>query len=108
MKTRFNWSVSTREFELVLAGEYDDSELEQLSQFFLDNLSRVTELDSQPALIKVSDLRGKYTVWQDATSASPSGRHLGHFKLLFRDIDQQLKEEEREQLQGIQEAIAKC
>ena len=56
MKTRFNWSASTRESELVLAGEYEEEDLDQLSRPFLDNLCGVTELDLQPALLKVSDL----------------------------------------------------
>ena len=52
MKTRFNGSASTRESELVLAGVYEEEDLDQLSRLFLDNLCRVTELDSQPALQK--------------------------------------------------------
>ena len=92
MKTRFNWSASTQESELVLAGEYEEEDLGQLSRLFLDNLCRVTELDSQPALFKMSDLRGKYKVWREGTSTSPSGRHLGHFKLLFKNIDERLED----------------
>ena len=59
---------------MVLAGEYEEEDLDQLSRLFLDNMSRVTELDSQPALLEVSDLRGKYKVWREGTSTSPSGR----------------------------------
>ena len=98
MKTRFNWSASTRKSELVLAGEYEEADLDQLSRLFLDNMSRVTELDLQPALLKVSDLHGKYKVWREGTSTSPSVRHLGYFKLLFKNKDERLDENEREQL----------
>ena len=34
MKTRFNRSASTRELELVLAGEYEEEDLDQLSRLF--------------------------------------------------------------------------
>ena len=84
------------EAELVLAGEYDKPELEQLIRFFLNNLSRVKDLDSQPTLTTLSDLKGKFKVWCEGTSTSPPWRHLGHFNLLFRNINHSLEEEERE------------
>ena len=56
MKMRFNWSAFTQESELVLAGDYEEEDLDQLSKLFLDNLSRIIELDLQPVLLKVSDL----------------------------------------------------
>ena len=94
MKTRINWSASTQDSELVLEGGYEEEALDQLSRLFLDNLCRVTELDSQPALLTVADLRGKYKVWREGNTTSPSGWHLGHFKLLFKNIDERLEEEE--------------
>ena len=106
MKTRFNWAASTRESELVLAGECKEEDLDQLSRLFLDNLCRVTELDSQLALLKVSDLPGKYKVLREGTSTSSSGRHLRHFKLLFKNIDERLKDKERKQLEDIQKTIS--
>ena len=46
-------SASTQESELVLAGDYEEADLDQLSRLFLNNMSKVTELDSQSALLKV-------------------------------------------------------
>ena len=41
-------------------------------------------------------------------STNPSGRHLGHFKLLFKNIDTRLEDDEREQLEDIQKTIDTC
>ena len=34
MKTRFDWAASTRESELVLAGDYDEEDLDQMNILF--------------------------------------------------------------------------
>ena len=47
-------------------------------------------------------------VWRELTTMSPSGRHLGHYKLLFTVIDKSLKAENRKELKKIQEKITGC
>ena len=46
--------------------------------------------------------------WRDSTTTSPSGRHLGHYNSLIATINRLLDEEEREQLQQIQQDIMSC
>ena len=41
-----------------------------------------------------------------ATTISPNGRHLGHYKNLFTVIDESFESDERKELKEIQEKIA--
>jgi hypothetical protein len=45
MKHKFNWKASTNEAELVLEGEYEDETISEVTRLFLDNITRVTEVD---------------------------------------------------------------
>ena len=108
MKHKFNWNASTNEAELVLQGEYEDEEITEITRLMLDNLTRITDVDDSPKFLTTEEFKGKFRVWRESTSTSPSGRHLGHYKALVVTIDRSLKEEEREELRNIQEAITKC
>jgi hypothetical protein len=108
MKHKFNWSASTNEAELVLKGEYNDDELSDITRLFLDNMTRVTETEDKPKFVTMKEFTGKFKVWRETTSTSPSGRHLGHYKDLVATIDRSLKEEERKEFVTFQEEISKC
>jgi hypothetical protein len=43
----------------------------------------VTTLDSVPAELSLTEFQGKIVKWREATTTSPSGRHLGCYKSLF-------------------------
>ena len=94
MLHKFNWNATTKEAELVLEGEYEDNEIDKISRLLLDNMTRVTALNSIPAQVKISDLRKIFKTWTEATSTSVCGRHLGHYKCLFQTIDRQLPRKE--------------
>ena len=108
MKSKFIWNATTKEAELVLNGDYDDAELSEISRMFFNSITRMTELDSLTPDITVADLRGKFSKWRELTSTSPSGRHLGHYKLLFQTIDRSLTADERTKYMAMQEEIAEC
>ena len=76
------------------------------SHSFFDNLTRVTDLDSIPDKITVKQMWAKFMIWIEATSTSPSGRHLFHYKLLFQPIDPRLEKPDRQKFQEMQENIA--
>ena len=95
LKSKINWSASTGISELILEGTYEDSELDTISKLFLDNCTRVTDLDSLPANITFKNFQGKITKWKETTSTSPSGRHLGHYKSLFARIDSSLPDDQQ-------------
>jgi hypothetical protein len=50
----------------------------------------------------------KIPLWQESTSASPSGRHLRHYKALVAMIDRTLEEGERSKYRNFQTEIAEC
>ena len=93
--------------ELVLEGDYKDKELDSISQLMLDNFTRVTDLDSLPQYITMDKFQGKMKVWRENVSTSPSGRHLGTYKVLFQPIDFRLNETTTESPQHKQQAIAR-
>ena len=87
-------------------GNYEDNGIDKISRLLLDNMTRVIELDSIPAQVKVSDLRKRFTKWRESASTSVSGRYLDYYKCLFQAIDRRLARKERENLRTIQETIA--
>ena len=68
MRTKFNWEASTAESELVSEGKFADHELSPITSLFIDNLTRVTDLDSLPPQITVADMKGKFKAWRKSTS----------------------------------------
>ena len=93
---------------MVLKGEYSDPELDDIQKLFLENLIKVTDVDESFKFVTVKEFRGKMKAWRESTTTSPSGRHLGHYKSLIATIDRSLDEDEREQLQQIQQDIMSC
>ena len=87
LKTKFNWNASTNKAELVLEGKYTDDDLTTVQRLFLDHLQRVTPTDKFDEKVKFSDFKRKMKLWRETTSTSPSGRHLGHYKVIFTTID---------------------
>jgi hypothetical protein len=108
MKQKFNWSASTCEAELVLEGDYTDDELTDTQRLLLDNMTRVTETEDNTQYTIDKDFVGKFKVWRESTSTSPSGRHLGHYKALVSIIDKSIKEDEREDYKDLQKSIRQC
>jgi hypothetical protein len=108
MKHKFNWNASTSKAELVLEGDYTDDELTDTQRLLLDNMTRVTEREDNSQYITDKDFVGKFKVWQESTSTSPSGRHLGHYKALVSIIDKSVKEDERDEYKDLQKSICQC
>ena len=106
LQSHFNWSASTHEAKLVLEGNYSNRDIDHVSQTLLDSFTRVTDLDQFQAKITKEDMSGKFRKWRESMSTSPSGRHLGHYKLLFTTIDKTLPESDRARYRDIQSSIA--
>ena len=55
----------------MLEGDYDDEELDKISNIMLDNFTRVTDLDSlPPQFVTMEEFRGKMKVWKERVSTS--------------------------------------
>jgi hypothetical protein len=102
MKHKFNWSASTNKAEFVLKGEYNDDEISDITRLFLDNMTRITEADETPTFLTMKEFTGKFRVWRESTSTSPSERHLGHYKALVAVIGRSLDDGKRKQYKTYQ------
>ena len=87
MKKKFDWQASTKEAEAVLNGNYVDADLSEVEQLFIHNLQRVTRTDSSSNLLTYEEFKGNFKMWRESTTTSPSGRHLGHYKVLVSTVD---------------------
>jgi hypothetical protein len=82
-----NWQADTETAELILKGEYTNDELDDVTQLLLKHCKANTKLDSITQQITLEEFIGKIRVWREGTNTSPSGRHLGHYKVLIKPIN---------------------
>ena len=69
----------------ILQGTYTSSnsnENVQLLLRYLQQLHSITELECHPTITE-DEYREKLKIWTEATTTSPSGLHLGHYKALI-------------------------
>jgi exonuclease III len=86
---KITWEADTPSSEMLLDGNipFSDDEIDNISKLFLEQFQRTTDLDSISAAITKEEWVGKMKVWNEATTTSPSGLHLGHHKCLIREVD---------------------
>jgi len=86
---KITWEADTPFSDMLLDGNipFSDDEIDDISRLFLKQFQKLTDLDSIPATITKAEWVGKMKVWNEATTTSPSGLHLGHHKCLIREID---------------------
>jgi hypothetical protein len=79
-----DWPAQSETCEAILAGTYttDVSTVPQC-QALLTACKTVSDLDIIPAEITANEFAGKIKSWNEFTSTSPSGRHLGRYKALY-------------------------
>ncbi len=94
-----DWAASTRTAELILEGDYSPPELDSLMQSIVDHMSATADLDKFPATITVPEWTSKIKIWDERTTTSPSGLHLGHHKALVRPHDLALDTDEGKELE---------
>ena len=68
----------------------------------------MTDLDSLPLTVTMEEFTRKFTRWKENTSTSPSGRHLGHCKVPFKQPDTELTEDEISDILKFQGDIARA
>ena len=75
--------------ELMLEGDYNHDELDDLTKKFVKHMQRVTLLDSVKKLVTTEEFIDKVKTWKESTSTSPSGLHLGHYHAMVQRHDLQ-------------------
>ena len=81
--TQIDWEASTCQADLILHGEYEPSELDDLTELLINHCRSVIPIDKLPALITEAEFISRFKTWNERTSTSPSGLHLGHYKALI-------------------------
>jgi hypothetical protein len=94
LSKHIDWAASTAESKLILEGNYDASDLDDISQLLIQHMKAKTKLDCIPNLLTVKDWIGKLENWPECTTTLPSGLHLGHHKALISKHDLDLDSDE--------------
>jgi hypothetical protein len=81
LSEKIDWQASTATAELILDGEYKDSELSDLQALLIKHCQS-QHVDVLPLPITEAEFVSKFRGWKEGTSTSPSGLHLGHYKAL--------------------------
>jgi hypothetical protein len=81
----FDWEARSTAADLLLQGQYSTSTTTSQCQELLKACKAQAEPDTIPQELTVEEFRGKIIAWRETTTTSPSGRHLGRYKSLFRD-----------------------
>ena len=68
----------------ILEGTYDATKFSQPVQTLINHLRYTHDMANEPCRPTISDHEfcSKLKVWRESTSTSPSGMHLGHYKVL--------------------------
>ena len=79
-----NWSGTSTSSDEILTGTYHNPSIRcNLCQNLLKQCAASVALDGVPAAITSQELQGKIKAWNERTTTSPSGRHLGRYKALY-------------------------
>jgi hypothetical protein len=88
-----DWQASTDSAELILQGDYTSEELTDLQELLLKHC-KSPKIDALSPLITEEEFISKFKSWNERTSTSPSGLHLGHYKALVSRNDADLTTDE--------------
>ena len=86
---KVDWSATTEAADQILNGEDPfgtDTAVDDLSREMLAYFAYKTTPDVIEASLTTEEFVGKMKVWNEVTSTSPSGMHLGHHKSIVREI----------------------
>lgn len=79
-----DWTATSAASEEILQGTYSQpTYITELCTQVLANCKRLYTDDSIPVEISELDFKGKVLSWNERTTTSPSGRHLGWYKSLY-------------------------
>jgi hypothetical protein len=78
----------TEEADSIISGEcieYMGIPMSSELRVFLEECKRPSTVRTISSVISVDDFRKTVRTWMESTSTSPSGRHLGHYKVALLD-----------------------
>jgi hypothetical protein len=77
-----DFTASTASAEMILEGDYDASELDEITGLLIKHL-KVCDVPTNRLGITAEEFVGKICNWVESTTRSPSGIHLGHHHALI-------------------------
>jgi hypothetical protein len=82
---QINWPADTPTCEDILNGHHHLDTIDSIPQCkaLLDTCSAAAALNLLPYHISEKEFEKKISIWRETTTTSPSGRHLGHYKVLY-------------------------
>eukprot|EP00957_Ditylum_brightwellii_P155032 11800085-Ditylum_brightwellii.AAC.1 len=78
----FDWSANSSISDLVLQGDYTNNKIDNITQLFLWHCTAEPIDHEIGTKITQESWKIRVRTWREATTTSPSGQHLGHFKVL--------------------------
>jgi len=82
--TNIDWAATSSFSNKILNGTYGSQvDVPQCQACRLAACQAATNLDLLPAELDLKDFTGKIQAWEESTTTSPSGRHLGTYKALL-------------------------
>ena len=84
LSDHLDWTASMPAADEILQGSYVPSEeLSEMCKQVLQECKASATLDNVSAELTLEEFTAKIQSWREATTTSPSGRHLGRYKALF-------------------------
>ena len=84
LSVALDWSANSLSAELMLEGEYESAELDNIQQMLINHCKGAFDpLQSQVPLLTTTDWKRRIKRWKERTTTSPSGMHLGHARALI-------------------------
>lgn len=80
---QLDFEASTATTEMILEGFYDISVLNKTNNLMVQHLKATAKVDTIPHVMNMTNLTGCLKIWNESTTTSPSGLHLGHWKALI-------------------------
>lgn len=82
-----DWAATSPASEAILQGEYRIDSAFPQCEALLRACKAATQMDAVTAELTMEEFKSKIKSWREATSTSPSGRHLGRYKALFTIVE---------------------
>jgi hypothetical protein len=88
LSEHIDWQASTKYSDMILEGKlYANASLNDIQQLMLQHCKKLTKLDSIDGSITTDQFESCLKVWRKATTTSPSGVDLSHYKALISKND---------------------
>lgn len=100
-----DWVATSLTAQEILDGRYSNKQLLIVQQTIFQKCKREFAQPLVQRQLTVPEMKGKLKAWREATSTSPSGRHLGHYRAMTQNLSFLPDEDERDKLNGYQDQI---